>query len=131
MCKFGVFFLPGKGAARDQSPASEHLVGLHCECHTSKKLDTASVMMQWYVSNQDWEPTALQKKKKRTEQGTMFQQHFMRTALTNQQVHMTDQVTHPQLWNSFGGTGIHNGRVPPAKQVQVLLLLRRSTHIHT
>ena len=85
-------------------------------------------MMQWHVSNQEWEPTAFQKKKKRTEQGTTFQHHFMRTVLTNQQVHMTDQVVLPALWNSFVGTGIHNGPVPPAKQAQVLLLLRRSTH---
>ena len=27
---------------------------------------------------------------------------------------MTDQVMLPPLWNSFGGTGIRNGPVPPA-----------------
>ena len=75
-------------------------VHTHTHTHTSIQLDTSSVMIQWHVSNQEWEPTAFQKKKKRTEQGTMFQHHFMRTVLTNQQVHMTDQVVLPPLWKA-------------------------------
>ena len=34
------------------------------------------------------------------------------------QVHMTDQVMLLPLWNSFVGTGIHNGPVPPALQIK-------------
>ena len=39
----------------------------------------------------------------------------------DQQVHMTDQVMLPPLWNSFVGTGIHNGPVPPANEGKIYL----------
>ena len=61
---------------------------------------------------------------KRKETTTLFHRHGHVL-----QVHEGDQSSLPPLWNSFVGTGIHNGPVPPAaKTVQVLLLLRRSTH---
>ena len=56
------------------------------------------------------------------------------------QVHGGDQSPLPPLWNSFVGTGIHNGPVPPANLMlkqekreqpkEVLHLCRRSTHTH-
>ena len=45
--------------------------------------------------------------------------------LYDMQVHGGDQSPLPPLWNSFVGTGIHNGPVPPA---EVLHLFRCSTH---
>ena len=57
------------------------------------------------------------------------------------QVHGGDQSPLPPLWNSFVGTGIHNGPVPPANLMlkqekreqpkEVLHLCRWSTHTHT
>ena len=44
------------------------------------------------------------------------------------QVHGGDQSPLPPLWNSFVGTGIHNGPVPPAK-LEVLHLYRWFTHL--
>ena len=57
------------------------------------------------------------------------------------QVHGGDQSPLPPLWNSFVGTGIHNGPVPPANLMlkqekreqpkEVLHLCRWSTHTHS
>ena len=59
------------------------------------------------------------------------------------QVHGGDQSPLPPLWNSFVGTGIHNGPVPPAicnlvqtktrkiSQKDVLHLFRWFTHTHS
>ena len=60
----------------------------------------------------------------------------------NLQVHGGDQSPLPPLWNSFVGTGIHNGPVPPAlklerertkeeKEKEVLHLFRCYTHTQT
>ena len=59
----------------------------------------------------------------------------------NLQVHGGDQSPLPPLWNSFVGTGIHNGPVPPAlklerertkeeKEKEVLHLFRCYTHTY-
>ena len=48
--------------------------------------------------------------------------------LYEMQVHGGDQSPLPPLWNSFVGTGIHNGPVPPAVKLEVLHLFRCSTH---
>ena len=58
----------------------------------------------------DEKPTAFSTRKPKKNQ-TLVDHHVNPK---NLQVHMTDQVMLPPLWNSFVGTGIHNGPVPPA-----------------
>ena len=84
----------------------------HTHTHTWTRTECTFVPCHdWNCSIlSDEKPTAFSTRKPKKNQ-TLVDHHVNPK---NLQVHMTDQVMLPPLWNSFVGTGIHNGPVPPA-----------------